>query len=175
MSELLEMLRTRRSIRKYTDEKVSEEKLEKIIQAGLLAFSGRNYKPWEMIVVRDKETLVKMSDCRVGAAKMLEGADCAIVVLAVEGKSDTQIEDCSIVMSNMHLCAHTLGLGSCWIQNRMRQTPDGITTEDYLRELLSFPVDRHPEAILSIGVPAEFPAPREPDDGDMTKVHYEKY
>lgn len=175
MSELLEMLRTRRSIRKYTDKKISDEKLEKIIQAGLLAFSGRNYMPWEMIVVRDKEMLKKMSECRVGAAKMLEGANCAIVVLAVDGKSDTQIEDCSIVMSNMHLMAHTLGVGSCWIQNRMRETPEGQTTEEYLRELLSFPADRHPEAILSMGIPAETPAPKELADLDMTKVHSEKY
>ena len=175
MENLLELLCTRRSIRRYTDEKVSDEQLEKIIQAGLLAFSGKNLKPWEMIVVKDKEMLKKMSDCRVGAAKMLEGADCAIVVLAVDGKSDTQIEDCSIVMSNMHLMAHALGVGSCWIQNRMRETPDGQTTEEYLRGLLGIPADRHPEAILSMGIPAENPAPRTLEDIDLTKVHTEKY
>ena len=175
MANLLELLCTRRSIRKYTDQKISDEQLEQIIQAGLLAFSGRNLKPWEMIVVRDKEMLKKMSECRVGAAKMLEGADCAIVVLAVDGKSDTQIEDCSIVMSNMHLMAHSLGVGSCWIQNRMRETPAGQTTEEYLRELLAIPADRHPEAILSMGIPAESPAAKTLADVDMTKVHLEKY
>lgn len=175
MAELIEMLKTRRSIRKYTDEKISDEKIEKILQAGLFAFSGRNLKPWELIVVRDKETLNKMSECRVGAAKMLAGADCAVVVLAVDGKSDTQIEDCSIVMSNMHLMAHTLGVGSCWIQNRMRETPDGRTTEEYLREILGFPADRHPEAILSMGIPAEFPEARKLEELDTGKIHKEKY
>ena len=64
--EFINMLAHRRSIRKYTDEAIPEEKLEKIIQAGLLSFAGKGLNPWEMIVVRDKDMLKKMSGCRTG-------------------------------------------------------------------------------------------------------------
>ena len=111
----LDLLKHRRSIRQYKEEAVSKEALEAIVEAGLLSPSGRNIRPWELIVVQKKETLEKMSECRVGSAKMLAGASVAIVVIADPEKTDVWTEDCSIVMSNMHNMAHDLGLGSCWI------------------------------------------------------------
>ena len=71
---LLEMLQKRHSIRKYTDANISDQDLQTILQAGLLSASGRAARPWELIVVRNKETLQKMSESRVGAAKMLANA-----------------------------------------------------------------------------------------------------
>ena len=70
----LDLLKHRRSIRQYKEEAVSKEALEAIVEAGLLSPSGRNIRPWELIVVQKKETLEKMSECRVGSAKMLAGA-----------------------------------------------------------------------------------------------------
>jgi nitroreductase len=67
----LDLLKHRRSIRQYKEEAVSKEALEAIVEAGLLSPSGRNIRPWELIVVQKKETLEKMSECRVGSAKML--------------------------------------------------------------------------------------------------------
>ena len=90
---------------------IPEKDLEKVLQAGLLSPSGRSLRPWEFILVRDKETLRAMSECRAGAAKMLEGADAAIVVIADAEKQDVWTEDCSIAMSYMHLTASALGLG----------------------------------------------------------------
>ena len=77
--ELKEILLKRRSVRQYTGEQIPKEKLEKILQAGLLAASGRSRRPWEFVVVQVKETLQKLSCSREGAAKMLENAGCAIV------------------------------------------------------------------------------------------------
>ena len=111
--KLLEIMQNRRSVRKYTGESIADEKMEEILQAGLLSASSRAFRPWEFIVVRDKEMLDKMASCRDGAANMLKGADAAIVVIADGEKSDVWIEDCSIVMSNMHLMADSLGIGSC--------------------------------------------------------------
>lgn len=82
----LDLLKHRRSIRQYKEEAVSKEALEAIVEAGLLSPSGRNIRPWELIVVQKKETLEKMSECRVGSAKMLAGASAAIVVIADPGK-----------------------------------------------------------------------------------------
>ena len=128
--DLMELLLNRRSIRKYTGERIPEKDLEKILQAGLASASGRNRKPWELVVVQDREMLEKLSHCRTGAAKMLEKAGCAILVFADMAKTDVWTEDCSIVMSNMHLMAASLGLGSCWIQGRLREAENGQTTLD---------------------------------------------
>ena len=70
--ELLDLLLNRRSVRQYTGEHVPKEKMEKILQAGLLAASGRSRQPWEFVVVQEKEKLQKLSECRIGAANMLE-------------------------------------------------------------------------------------------------------
>ena len=172
---LLEIMQKRHSIRKYTEEAIPEESLRTVVQAGLLSASSRSIRPWELIVVRDHDTLKKMSDCRVGAAKMLAGASAAIVVAANPGMSDVWIEDCSIVMSNMHLMADSLGLGSCWIQGRLREAADRQTTEVYLRKLLGYPSDFCLEAVLSLGIPQAHPAKRELSELTMEKVHWEKY
>lgn len=173
--ELLELMRTRRSIRVYSGEAIPEEKLTMVLQAGLLSPSGKNTRPWEFIVVRDKERLEALSGCRIGASKMLAGADCAIVVLGDETKTDTIIEDCSIAMAQMHLMAHALGLGSCWIQVRLRPAPDGGTTEEYLRKCLGFPANLRPEAILSLGVPARMGEEKELPGPNDEKLHFEQY
>lgn len=173
--ELIEIMKNRRSVRKYTQEPITEEKLEKILQEGLLSASGRARRPWEFIVVRNKKTLKSMSESRVGAAKMLEGADTAIVVIADPDKTDVWTEDCSIAMANMHLMADSLGVGSCWIQGRLREAPDGRTTEEYLRELLQFPKEYKLEAILSLGIPSQHLDPYSIEELPMEKVHREKY
>ena len=137
--EFIDMLKKRRSIRQYTKEAVTGEQLQLVINAGLLSPSSRSIRPWELIVVQNKDTLQKMSECRVGSAKMLANASAAVVVIANAEKSDVWMEDCSIVMSNMHLMADSLGLGSCWIQGRLRETSDGQSTEEYLRDILGYP------------------------------------
>lgn len=173
--DFITMLQNRRSIRKYTDEAIPEEKLQKIVQAGLLSFAGRGLNPWEMIVVRDKEMLKKMSGCRAGCGTMLDGADAAIVVLGDSDKSDTIVEDCSIVMAYMHLMADTEGVGSCWMQGRLRSAEDGSSTEEYLRNLLHYPEHMKLEAILVLGMPAQHPQPHTLEDLQYDKVHKEVY
>ena len=121
--ELLDIMRNRRSIRKYTEEDIPEESLTKVLQAGLLAESGKAIRPWEFIVVRDRAMLDELSGCREGGVAMLKEAKCAIVVIGDADKQDVWVEDCSVAMTNMHLMADHLGLGSCWI-NREREIFD---------------------------------------------------
>lgn len=173
--ELLEIMKNRRSVRKYTSEPISDDNLQKILQAGLLSASSRSIHPWELIVVRNKELLKQMSECRIGSAKMLSGADAAIVVVADTAASDVWVEDCSIVMSNMHLMADSLGVGSCWIQGRLREAPDGTSTENFLRKLLNFPDTFALEAILSLGMPENHPVRKELSDLLLNKIHNESF
>lgn len=169
------MMQKRRSIRKYTEEKISEEDMTTVLQAGLLSESSRGLRPWELIVIRDQAVLKKMADCRVGAAKMLANAAAAVVVVADGSLTDVWAEDCSVVMSHMHLMAHSLGLGSCWIQGRLREAVDGSTTEEYLRVLLGYPENYCLEAILSLGMPQKQPAQRELSELPQNKIHWDKF
>ena len=173
--DLLELMKKRRSIRSYTSEDISEENLDKILSAGLLSASGRAIRPWELIVVRNQDTLRKMADSRDHGAKMLEGANAAVIVIADETKTDVWTEDCSIVMANMHLMASSLGVGSCWIQGRLRKSAGGDGTEEYLRKLLGFPENYKLEATLSLGMPENVPEPRETAKELWKKVHREVY
>ena len=173
--ELMDLLLRRRSVRNYTGDPVPWEKLEAILEAGLSSASGRNRKPWELVVVSNREMLEKLSHCRTGAARMLEKAGCAILVFADPEKTDVWTEDCSIVMSNMHLMAASLGLGSCWIQGRLRFAENGESTEDFCRRLLGVPEEYALEAILSVGIPAAVPEPHKPEELEKDKIHWESW
>ena len=176
MNDLLQLMLKRRSIRKYTGEFIPEDKIKLILQAGLASATSKNRKPWEFVVVQEKETLKALAKCRAGAAKMLENAGCAIVVFGDTSVTpDVWVEDCSIAMSNMHLMADALELGSCWIQGRCREAENGQSTENFCRELLGVPENYALEAILSVGVPEERPNGYAEDDLKMEKVHWERF
>lgn len=172
---LLETMYSRRSVRKYTGEAVSEEAVKEIVAAGLLAASGKNIKPWEFVVVKDKAVLEKLADCRTGSVPMIRAAECVIVVIAKEDKTDVWVEDCSVAMANMHLMADSLGLGSCWIQARLREANDGRTAEEFVREVLGVPDTYKVEAMLAVGVPEEKAPAYTEADLQMDKVHYDKF
>ena len=173
-ADVLAALSRRRSIRLYMDDPVPADKLEAVVRAGLLSASGRALRPWELIVVTERETLEALSKMRPMGSGMLAGAGAAIVVVAREDV-DTWIEDASIVMANMHLAADALGLGSCWIQGRMRPSPDGGTADDYVRALLGVPEGYRLEATLSLGVPAERREPNQVTEKLLAKVHLERF
>ena len=173
--DLLQVLLKRRSVRTYKEEPIKEEQLKKILSAGLLSPTGRNKKSWEFVVVEDRQDLIKMAKSRMAGAGMLEGAAAAIVVLGDEEKTDVWSEDCSIAMSNMHLMAASLGIGSCWIQGRLRTASEDVSTENYLREKLGFPEHMRLEAILSLGIPYKEIQPHTLDEADESKIHWGKY
>ena len=115
--EAMENLLTRRSCRNYKPEQVSDELLDKVLEAGTFAASGMNRQSTYLVAVRDKETRDLLS--KVNAEVMSRdgdpfyGAPCVIVVLAAP--DPTYLEDGSLVMGNLMNAAHAVGLGSCWI------------------------------------------------------------
>ena len=165
-------MRSRRSVRRYTDEKISDADLKQIVTAALLAPSGHSKYPCEFIVVKNRELLDKMSRCRKAVAKMLTEASAAIVVVADKDKSDTFVEDSCIAMMNMELLATSLGIGNCWIQVRNRAAEDDSSSEEFLRGLLNFPENFACQAILSLGYPARPPKARELDKLNFDKVSF---
>ena len=176
---LVDMLNTilhRRSVRQYTDEPIAEETLKKILYAGLAAASSKNRRPWEFIVVREREMLDKLCSCRPGAANLLGNCNAAIVVAADSTLVDVWVEDCASAMTQMHLMADALGVGSCWLQVRLRNTPDGArATQDVVRELLGIPEHISVMSILTLGMPASHPGARSMADLPLEKIHYEQF
>ena len=175
MSDMYEEFVNRRSVRVYTEEPVADEDLKKILSAGLMAPSGKSKFPWHFIVVKDRAMLEKLSACRVGVARMLAKAACAIVVVGDPAVTDTLVEDCTIAAAYMHLEASTLGLGSCYIQGRGRTAENGETTEDYVRGLLGFPADYKMQAVLSLGHIGKPMKPHKEEKLFWDKVHQEKF
>lgn len=169
--ELMNVLQTRRSIRKYTDRQIPEETLRKILQAGLLAPTSRNLKPWEFYVIRDSCTLAQLSESKNAGAGMLAGCDAAIAVFADSGKADTWVEDCSIAMSFMMLMAEEEGVGCCWVQIHLRSDGNGTDAEKKVREILELPERFRIAGILSLGIPADRPKAHIPEEIDWGKVH----
>jgi nitroreductase len=152
---MIELLRNRRSIRKYTDKSIEAEKIELLKEAVLRSPSSRNFDPWEFIFVDDRELLKQLALCKQHGARFLEGAALGIVVCADGQKSDVWIEDCSIASILVQMVAQSIGLGSCWIQIRNRMFNDETNSEDYIKDLLNIPGQLKVESIISIGYPAE--------------------
>ena len=173
--ELIELMRNRRSVRQFTEKTVPQEKIELVLQAALTSASGRSIRPWEFIVVQDKQGIQALSGCRPGVNKTIAGANVAIVVTANADQSDIWIEDCSIAMANMYLMAEAQGLGGVWIHCRDRETPDGGSTEEYVKNLLGVPANFRVLSMFVFGVPAAHPAAYEPDQLNTGKIHYGKF
>ncbi len=174
--EMLNAILHRRSVRQYTDEVIPEEKLNAVLYAGLAAASSKNRRPWEFVVVRNKEMLARLSECRPSAGNLLAKCDTAIVVAADSELVDVWVEDCASAMTQMHLMADALGIGSCWLQVRLRTAPDGSReTQAVVRELLGIPEKYSVMAILTLGMPASHPGPRTVEDLPLNKIHHERF
>ena len=174
--DMFDMIMHRRSVRQYTDERIAEDTLNKILYAGLAAASSKNRRPWEFVVVRDKDMLNRLGECRPSAGNLLGKCDTAIVVAADSELVDVWVEDCASAMTQMHLLADALGVGSCWLQVRLRTTPDGNReTQAVIRDLLGLPEKYSVMAILTLGMPASHPGARKVDDLLLDKIHRERF
>lgn len=173
--DILQTILNRRSVRQYTDEPIPEEKLNAILYAGLAAASSKNRRPWEFVVVRDRAMLDALGDCRPGASNLLSKCQAAIVVCADAEAVDVWVEDCGSAMSQMHLTADALGVGSCWLQVRLRKAADGRDTADVVREALGIPAKYGVMAMLTLGMPESHPAAHTVDELLLEKIHREHF
>jgi nitroreductase len=150
-----EQIRTRRSIRKFTNQPVETEKIDYLMEAALRAPSSRDFKPWRFIVVDQPVLLEKLAGAKPHGASFLKGAPLGIVVCGDSSASDVWVEDTAIAATFIHLAAHSLGLGSCWIQIRKRDHSPEITADDFVKDLLNIPQTFMVASIIAIGYPDE--------------------
>jgi nitroreductase len=175
MDNLLELLRSRRSTRKFKETQITPELVEKLMQAALMSPSSKRSNPWEFILVDDPEMLKALSVSKANGSKLLEGAALAVVVIADPAKTDAWVEDTSIASIYLQLEAEELGLGSCWVQIRMRKNESGEESEEIVRRLLHIPENIRVESIIAFGVKEAVKPPFDEADLQWEKVHLNRY
>ena len=151
----LELLKKRRSIRKYLDKPVDSETIDRLVEAALRAPTSMGKNSWNFVVVTAPDVLQKLSSAKPHGAAFLKNAALGIAVCGDPQITDVWIEDASIASAFIHLAATSLDLGSCWIQIRERKHDDRQTAEAYIAEILDLPADMRVESIIAIGYPAE--------------------
>lgn len=175
METLHELLVRRHSIRRYKDQPIAAEDVTTILEAALLAPSSKSTRPWQFILVEDKNTLERLSGCKAAGARPIAGCALGVVVCGEPERSDMYIEDMSIAAAYMQLQATALGLGACWIQVRNRFAADGEDAETIVRETLGIPENITVECIMTIGYPDEERRPVDTSKLLWEKVHIDNW
>ena len=172
---LYDLLKARRSIRKFQNREVEKEKLNTILKSALLSPSSRARRPWEFIAVTDKDLLKKLAECRQHGSQFLAGAPLGIVVIADPEACDVWIEDASIASIIIQLSAQSLGLSSCWIQVRKRFHSGDAKAEDYIKGVLGIPAKYRVECMVGIGYAAEDKRPYDDSELLYDKIHMGRF
>jgi nitroreductase len=155
--EFEEVIKSRRTIRKFKEEDVAEEDIRNLIEAGILAPSAGNTQPTEYIIIRDMATKHSISQEALGQTHIME-APVLIAVCANISRSEKRygsrgrelycIQDSAAAIENILLTAESLGLGAAWI---------GAFKERPVKDVLKIPDDVRLLAIIPVGHPAEIP------------------
>lgn len=156
LMDVFEAISKRRSIRKYKDTPVEEDKLNRILETARIAPSAANRQEWKFLVVKDKETREKLVDAANGQ-KLVGKAPVTIVAISTESKrimpcgQYAYTVDLSIAVSFMILEATELGLGTCWL---------GAYDEDEVKKILNIPDEIRVPVMFTLGYANENPGPR---------------
>ena len=175
MKQFSDLIKNRRSMRKFTEEELTQDQVVALLKAALMSPSSKRANPWQFIVVDDKETLQQLSHCKEMGASFLKDAALAIVVMADPLASDVWIEDASVASLMIQLQAEDLGLGSCWVQVRERFTADGISANEVVHELLEIPLQLQVLSIIAVGNKGQERKPFDEANLQWEKVHINKY
>jgi nitroreductase len=166
--DLIKTIFSRRSIRRYTEEPVSEEDIKILLEAAMAAPSASNRKPWHYIVVTERETLSRLAEAHP-YARMLNGARLCIAVCGDQSIAERfWVQDCSAATENLLLAVTALGLGAVWCGVHPRQ--DRVKT---ISNILGVEAPIIPLNLIAIGHPAEEKEPR--TQYDEARVHREKW
>ncbi|MDD6818790.1 MAG: nitroreductase family protein [Prevotella sp.] len=175
MTDFNELVKIRRSHRKFTDEEISPEHVQSILRAALMSPTSKSQRAWQFVVVDDKTDIEKLADAKDLGSQFMKGAPLAIVVLGDPQKNDCWVEDGSIAAVSMQYQAEELGLGSCWVQMRGRGLADGTPADEVIRGVLDIPANLNTLCIIAVGHKADERKPQNEDNLKWENVHAEKY
>jgi nitroreductase len=162
----------RRSIRKYIDQPVEEEKITSLLKAAMAAPSAVGKDPWRFVLVREKKNLRSLSE-GLPNGRFIAAAALGIVVCgdrhaAHGGLEGYMVQDCTAALENMLIAAHQLGLGTCWLGVYPREE-----RQRHVADVLKLPRGIEPLAAVAVGYPAEERPPRTRYNESF--VHYETW
>lgn len=164
---LEDVISSRRSIRKYTEQKVDRAVLDRIVKNGLLAPSGMNAQSYELRIVDDPELLEAISRSVSPSRKSIFVGATAVIFIANGESYDLSQVDCGLLSQNIMLSAHSLGLGSCCMGAPVRQMQNSDACAKYI-EKLGFSKGYNLLLAIALGYPAEQPSSR-PRKDSMVK------
>lgn len=172
MNKTLEIIRSRRSVRKYQEKQIKDEELDRILESAIYAPTGHNDQPWHFTIIQNKDLINQINDgakevmsrmdiewiASMGSAENLHIFHNAPTVIIVSARKDavTPMADCSAAIQNMLLAAESMDIGSCWIgfakfhflnQENMKKfdIPEG--NEVHFGVSLGYKVRKNPEAL----------------------------
>ena len=159
----------RASVRRFTDDPMTDDEVRALLRAGMAAPSGGNQQPWEFYVARDRATLQLLSEASP-YAKPAAGAACAIVpCMRTEGLRfpEIAVQDMSACVENILLEAVDRGFGAVWMG--IAPEPERMAA---VSEIVGAPAGLEPFAIIACGIPADEPAPKGKDRFDEQRIHW---
>ncbi|MBD5637908.1 nitroreductase family protein [Clostridium botulinum] len=179
---MLEEMRSRRSIRKYMDKPVEDEKIIELIESARIAPSGSNTQPGHFIVVKSDFTRERLAKISHNQEWMMAAPVFIVCVADIRSRIKEDIElslnesspqqelkqiirDTSIAIEHLVLSAENLGLGTCWV---------AWFTQEEVRPILNIPSDKYAVSIITIGYPNESPKAR-PRKKLQDIIHYEQW
>ncbi len=176
--DFFELAAHRRSLRKFTDQKVTQEVIEKILKTTLLAPSSKNTHSSRFMVIENREALQAIADMRDSGSAFVADAPLAIIVAGDKDLTDLWVDNASISATFLQLAVEAAGLGSCWvhINGRPHCKTDASqgTAEDYLRSKLDIPENWGLLCAVAIGYSPYDSVKPHPETDDYEKIVFVK-
>lgn len=170
-----ELLIKRRSIRRYTEQTIAPEDVQKLLEAALLSPTSKSARAWQLIAVEDRDTLTRLGECKPAGAVSVAKSTLSIVVGVDLTVAGPWIEDASVAASNIMMQAADLGIGSCWVQVYGRNSADGTPSDEFVREILGIPDHIGVLCIITLGYPLEERKPQDVEKLKWENVHIGKW
>ena len=161
--ELIEMIKKRRSIRRFKSQEVEQWKLDTALDAARWAPSSKNSQPWEFIVIRERHTLERIAE-ESKYGKHIAQAPLAVAFVTDPSKSTWHEVDGALATQNFSLAAWALGLGTCWT---------GTMNREKVKVILGITAEKNLLTILPLGYPAEDGWAHREEISSL--IHLEKY
>ncbi|MBR2586564.1 MAG: nitroreductase family protein [Thermoguttaceae bacterium] len=173
-NKLFELAARRRSVRRYTKQRIDDAVIDEIMKVALTAPSSFGHRPVEFIVVRDDRTIRDIAACKSLGGSQIIGADAVIVVMAKLDRGEFWIEDAAIASSYILLAAEQYDLGACWVHIR-RRTGKRKSSDEEIRERLGVPEGYAVLNLVALGGKGERKRGYTEADLDKSKVHFGKF
>lgn len=175
LEQFCQLVKVRRSMRKFTEEKITPEEQQQLMRAALMAPTSKGLHSYEFYIVEDNTQLAQLASAKDRGAEFVAQAPLAIVVAARPEVSDVWIEDASVAATTLLFQAEDMGLGACWVQYRERLDAEGNDAEENVRRIVGIPQDQRVVCVVAVGRKGMERKPQNEDRLLWNKVHNQSH